>query len=142
MPSYDERWLAEVLARGHVRLAGPGVPGERALHGSDTPAIARPHLSEAVFQRAVMELAKACGYSFCYHTYRSTKSMGGFPDLVLAHREPGHVCYAVELKTDTGQCTKAQEAWLAALAGSTGVVAATWRPSQWEEIIAQLRGER
>jgi hypothetical protein len=48
--------------------------------------------------------------------------------------------YAVELKTDVGQLTQAQEAWLAALAGSTGVVAATWRPSMGEDICRTLRG--
>jgi hypothetical protein len=99
-----------------------------------------PLVSEKAFQAAVLRVAKAAGWTFAYHTYRSTKSMSGFPDLVLCHRDPGGPLYAVELKTDTGQLTKAQEAWLQALAGSTGVVAATWRPSMWEDICQKLRG--
>jgi hypothetical protein len=97
-------------------------------------------VSEKAFQHAVMRVAREAGYTFAYHTYRSTKSMGGFPDLVLAHREPGHPLYVCELKTDTGQLSQAQEAWLKALAGSTGVVSAVWRPAQWQEIVEQLRG--
>ena len=47
----------------------------------------------------------------------------------------------VELKTDAGQVTLAQQAWLEALAGCTVVVAETWRPAQLEAIIEKLRGE-
>jgi hypothetical protein len=104
----------------------------------DPPAVQA--VSEAVLQRAVLRVAKEAGWTFAYHTYRSTHSMGGFPDLILCHREPGlHPMLAVELKTDTGQVSLAQEAWLKALAGSTGVVAATWRPAMWEEIVTCLR---
>lgn len=134
---YDERWLADLLAKGQVRLAGSGVPGDRALHGSDTPGIARPQLSEAVFQAAVIELAKASGW-MVWHAYSAKKSAAGYPDLTLARAGCPLIC--AELKTDTGQLTKAQQAWLAALAGSTGVVSAVWRPSMWEEICRELRG--
>jgi len=137
---FDERWLADVLARGDVRLVGSGGAGDRGRESADAPALARPHVSEKAFMAAVVRLARQEGYTFAYHTYRSTKSVSGFPDLVLCHRDPGHVCYAVECKTDTGQCTKAQEAWLAALAGSTGVVSAVWRPAMWSEIVERLRG--
>jgi hypothetical protein len=97
-------------------------------------------LSEAAFMAAVVRLARAHGWTFAYHTYRSTKSLGGFPDLILCHQEPGHVCYAIELKTDTGQVTPAQAAWLEALAGCTGVVAECWRPRDLQEIVERLRG--
>jgi VRR-NUC domain len=99
-----------------------------------------PLVSEKALQAAVLRVAKKAGYTFAYHTYRSTRSPSGFPDLILCHRDPGHVCYAVECKTDSGQVTPAQEAWLAALAGSTGVVSAVWRPSQWTAIVEQLSG--
>jgi hypothetical protein len=89
---------------------------------------------------AVVRLAREAGYTFAYHTYRSTKSLGGFPDLILCHQEPGHVCYAIELKTDTGHLTPAQAAWLSALGKCTGVVAETWRPSALDEIVKRLRG--
>jgi hypothetical protein len=96
-----------------------------------------PLVSERAFLTAVLRVAKEAGF-LCYHTFDSRRSPSGFMDLVLARA--GRPLYAVELKTDTGQLTKAQEAWLAALAGSTGVVAATWRPSMWEEICRTLRG--
>jgi hypothetical protein len=99
-------------------------------------------ISEDVFQRAVMRIAVQAGW-LAYHTYRSTKSLGGFPDLILA---PGPTCeaeprvlYGVELKTDTGIVSAAQQAWLEALAGCSGVVAEVWRPAQLEEICQRLR---
>lgn len=93
-----------------------------------------PAISERAFQQAVLRMAREAGYTFAYHTYRSTKSMGGFPDLILCHREPGHECYAVELKTDTGVVSQAQTAWLQALAGSTGLVTGVWRPADLPQI--------
>jgi hypothetical protein len=96
-------------------------------------------LSEAAFQSAVLRLAKDAGWTFAYHTYRSTKSMGGFPDLILCHREPGHVCYAIELKREDGQVTPAQAAWLTALGQCTGVVAEVWKPSMFSEVVERLR---
>jgi hypothetical protein len=97
-----------------------------------------PVVSEAAFQAAVIKLAKDCGY-LVYFTKDSRRSPSGYPDLCCA--KAGAPLILAELKTDVGACTKAQEAWLAALAGSTGVVAATWRPSQWSEIVTMLRGE-
>ena len=96
-------------------------------------------VSEKVFQDAVQRVAREAGWVFQYHTYRSTKSPSGFPDMILCHREPGHVCYAVELKTDTGQVTPAQTAWLTALGGCTGVVAEVWRPAMLQEVVERLR---
>ena len=98
-------------------------------------------VSEKAFQAAVVRIARDAGYTFAYHTYRSTKSPSGFPDLILCHKDPGHVCYAVELKINTGQVTPAQQAWLEALAGCTGVVSAVWRPKDLSSIIEQLRGK-
>jgi hypothetical protein len=117
----SRRWSEEDLAR--------------YLH-KDQPA----PLSEAAFQQAVIRLAKDAGYSFTYHVFDSRRSVWGFPDLVLVHREPGHPLYMVELKTDTGQVTAAQAAWLEALAGCTGVVAEIWRPADLDAIVQRLRG--
>lgn len=97
-------------------------------------------VSEQAFMQAVVRIAKAAGYTYAYHTYRSTRSPSGFPDLILCHKDPGHVCYAIETKTDTGQVTPAQQAWLEALAGCTGVVAEVWRPANLEEICRKLAG--
>jgi VRR-NUC domain len=96
-----------------------------------------PLVSEKAFQAAVVRVAKEAGY-LCWHAYSAKKSAAGYPDLTLA--KAGVPLILAELKTDTGELTRAQEAWLAALAGSTGVVAATWRPSMWEEICRELRG--
>ena len=95
-------------------------------------------ISEAAFMAAVVRLARQYGWEHVYHTYRSTRSPSGFPDLILCHKDPGHVCYAIECKTDTGQVTPAQQAWLEALGGCTGVVAEVWRPSDMENICLKL----
>jgi len=127
-----------------ARAVGSGVAGARGREGGDTPAIARPLLTEKAFQAAVVRLAKEAGYTFAYHTYRSTKSQPGFPDLILAHRDAhrqrGWPIWAVELKTDTGEVTPAQAAWLEALAHSRNVVTDVWRPRDWDTIVARLRG--
>ena len=95
-----------------------------------------PPVSEKAFQAAVIRLAKQHGW-MAYHTWSSKRSPEGFPDLVLARA--GSPLYGVELKSNTGQVTLAQQAWLDALAGCTGVVSATWRPKDLEHIVAQLR---
>ena len=98
---------------------------------------APPVLGEAVFQAAVIQLAKDCGW-LCYFTKDSRKSPSGYPDLTLA--KVGQPLYTVELKTDVGIVSEAQAAWIQALAGSTGVVAEVWRPSMLEDICKKLRG--
>jgi VRR-NUC domain len=61
---------------------------------------------------------------------------GGFPDLLLCR---GSVLIAAELKTDKGQLTAEQEQWLEAFRAA-GIPAFVWRPSQWDQIEAVLRG--
>jgi hypothetical protein len=102
-----------------------------------TPVV--PAMSEAVFMAAVIKLAQEHGW-MVWHAYSAKKSTAGYPDLTLTHPGGGRPLLMIETKTDVGECTKAQEAWLAALAGSTGVVSACWRPSMWSEIVEQLRG--
>jgi hypothetical protein len=106
------------------------------LAGAQPPTVAQP-LSEAVLQAAVIAVAKTAGY-LVYFTKDSRRSPSGFPDLVCA--KAGAPLILAELKTDVGACTKAQEAWLTALAASTGVVSAVWRPHMWQEIVERLRG--
>jgi hypothetical protein len=104
-------------------------------------------VSEKAFMSAVVRLAKQHGW-LCYHTWSSKKSPEGFPDLILApgpdwqQRHPGQtpVLYAIELKTDTGQLTPAQAAWLEALGQCTGVVSEVWRPADLDAIVQRLRG--
>lgn len=97
-------------------------------------------VSEKAWQDGVMRLLAAHGYVYRYHTWDSRRSPSGFPDIVAVHREPGRPLLCVELKTDTGQVTPAQAAWLQALGQCTGVVAACWRPAQMQEIVETLRG--
>jgi hypothetical protein len=101
-------------------------------------------VSEEAFLVAIQRLARQHGWLF-YHTYRSTKSVEGFPDVVLAPGPTlvgkGHPLYICELKREDGQVTPAQAAWLEALGGCTGVVSEVWRPAMLQEIVAKLRGE-
>jgi hypothetical protein len=97
-------------------------------------------LSEADFQRRVMDTARLAGW-MCVHfrpglTQRGrwvTPMIGdkGAPDLVLA--KGGRVLLA-ELKTDTGKPTAEQRAWLAALGGHGRL----WAPRNWEAILLDL----
>ena len=100
-------------------------------------------VTEKAFMGAIITTARREGF-LAFHTYRSTKSAEGFPDLILAPGpaivQAGHPMYAIECKTDDGQVTPAQQAWLTALAGCTGVVAEIWRPAQLQEIVERLRG--
>jgi hypothetical protein len=96
-------------------------------------------ITEAAFQAAVVKISRANNWLW-YHTHDSRRSPSGFVDGVLA--KAGHPLYLVELKTDTGQVTPAQAAWLEALGQCTGVVAEVWKPAQLEEIVARLRQGR
>ena len=94
-------------------------------------------ISEKAFMAAVVKMARQQHY-MVYHTHTSKRSPEGFPDLICARA--GSPLLAIETKTDVGQVTLAQQAWLEALAGCTGVVAECWRPAQLEEICRTLRG--
>lgn len=98
-----------------------------------------PRLTEAQFQRRIVDLARLTGWH-CVH-YRPAWQGGkwrtpmtgnpGCPDLILARG--GQVILA-ELKTDRGRLSSEQKAWLAAL----GEHARVWRPNDWEAIAAEL----
>ena len=96
-------------------------------------------VSEKAWQACVVRLLRQYGYDYVYHTFDSRRSPSGFPDVIACHREPGHVCYAIECKTDTGHLTPAQAAWLEALGQCTGVVSEIWRPARLQEIVERLR---
>ena len=93
-------------------------------------------LTEAAFQRQVLDLAKLCGWR-TYHTHDSRRSNPGFPDIVMVHPKRGLVVFA-ELKREGGRTTQAQRDWLADLRQAG--VAYEWRPSDWPEIVAVLTG--
>ena len=95
-------------------------------------------LSEDAWQSAVMRVLKGAGF-MTYHTHDSRRSPSGWPD-VAAIKPTGGTLYLCELKTETGIVSQAQQAWLEALGGCTGVVAACWRPADLDAIVARLRG--
>lgn len=94
-------------------------------------------LTEKQFQRQVIQFAALCGWAV-YHTHDSRRSQPGFPDLVLAHRARGLLLFA-ELKTDTGKLTAEQDRWRTLLL-QVGADARVWRPKDWGEVEAMLRG--
>ena len=88
----------------------------------------------------VRRIARDAGYTFQYHVFDSRRTVYGYPDLTLVHRDPGHPIFMCELKREDGQVTPAQAAWLEALGQCSGVVAEVWRPSMLEDICQKLRG--
>ncbi len=70
-----------------------------------------------------------------YHTYRSTKSMAGYPDLTLVR--PPRVLF-LEVKREDGRVSPAQRDWLDALARCPGVESYVIRPSDWALLDALL----
>ena len=108
-------------------------------------------MTEAQFQRSVIELAQLNGWKVAHFrpaqngkgAWRTPVAAdgAGFPDLVLVR---DRVIFA-ELKTNTGRVSPAQREWLDALtrAGANTHKAASvetvvWRPEDWHEILAAL----
>lgn len=104
-------------------------------------------MTEKEFTKAVIEMAQLFGW-LCAHfrpamTQKGawvTAMMGdtGFPDLVLAHSSRGTLF--AELKVGSNKPSKAQQAWLHALAES-GQEAHLWYPRDFADIEARLRGK-
>lgn len=97
-------------------------------------------MSEADFQRTVIDAARLAGWKVCHFRPALTRSGRwstpvegdkGTPDLILA--KDGLVLLA-ELKSDKGRTTPEQDAWLAA-AGGHGRV---WRPKNWDAVLLDL----
>ena len=96
-------------------------------------------LTEAAFQRQVLDLAKLCGWR-TYHTHDSRRSQPGFPDIVLVNPKRRHTLF-VELKTDVGRVTAAQQAWIDDLRRA-GANVHLWRPADWTAIVEILGAGR
>lgn len=90
-------------------------------------------MTEAEFQQRITDMCDWLHIKW-HHETDSRRSKAGFPDLVLCGR--GGVA-VVELKSDKGRVSAAQEEWLDAL-NSGGVTAMVWRPSQWEAVERYL----
>ena len=102
--------------------------------------VARPELpvtgytTEAGFQRAVIEYARARGWR-CYSHADSRRATAGWPDLVLLR--PPKALF-VELKTDIGKARPAQKETLNILARCDDMETYLWRPKHWESIMEIL----
>jgi hypothetical protein len=95
-------------------------------------------LTEAQFQRRVVDFACVTGWAV-YHTFDSRRSDPGFPDLVAVNPAQRRILY-VELKSARGRLSLTQRQWLDKLA-RCGAETAMWRPADWDEIVAVLRGK-
>lgn len=97
------------------------------------------HITEAQWQRTVMELALWQGWRV-YHVPDSRRVTDrGYPDLTLVHPDRGQVVW-LELKTNRGRLKPDQREWIAALrrAGQRAYVA---RPRDVERVEALLCGQ-
>lgn len=70
-----------------------------------------------------------------YHTHDSRRSTPGFPDLILIRDTEMLV---IELKTDCGRTSPAQEQWLDAFSGVAGLTVMVCRPTDWPEVEQAL----
>jgi len=104
------------------------------------------NVSEADFQRAVVEAATLYGWRHC-HTRRAVvrkgriatpTSVAGWPDLVLWRPQKGGLMF-VELKKIGGKLSPEQKDVLESLA-SAGATVDAWFPDQWDRIIELLQG--
>ena len=71
-----------------------------------------------------------------WHDNDSRRNAAGLPDLILLG--PGGLAFA-ELKKQKGRVSPEQQGWLDGLT-RVGVPAYLWRPSDWPEVQAVLRG--
>ena len=105
-------------------------------------------MPERVWLSEVVALAKGYGW-LVYHALPAQNARGrwathqmgdvGFPDLMLAHSSHGTLF--VELKTNHGRLTAAQEDWLDVL-HTAGQETAVWRPRDRHRIRLRLMGDR
>ena len=91
-------------------------------------------LTEKDFQQQVVDAAHLFGW-WVFHDYDARKNEPGFPDLVLIR--PPRVLF-LELKRETGRCTRAQEKVLGMLDECPGVEAGVVRPSGLKHLLQQL----
>lgn len=94
-------------------------------------------MKERDWQRTILEAARYLNWHV-YHTFDSRRSAAGFPDLLLI--KPPRLL-VIEVKTERGRVTAAQESWLALFAALPGVTALVARPSDWPAVEAVLKGD-
>ena len=99
-------------------------------------------ITEKQWQAFVVEAARVNGWNFRYHTWDSRRSAAGFPDLVLCTGRDGLPARLLflELKTEAGRVSEAQQAWIDALK-ACGQEAHVVRPSD-RDFVVSLLGRR
>jgi VRR-NUC domain len=97
-------------------------------------ATGQPPISEAQFQRQVLDLARILGWA-AYHPMLSKWSERGWPDVCLV--KPPRLILA-ELKRENGKTTPHQDRWLEMLRACPGVETYLWRPSDLDGIARCL----
>lgn len=86
-------------------------------------------MTEAQFQRAVVDLAQRCGWRVM-HIHDSRRGLGaGYPDLTLVHRATGALLFA-ELKSHKGTVSAEQQGWIDDLL-TGGHTVHVWRPAHF-----------
>lgn len=108
-------------------------------YGAEAELCRAPALDcdEATFQHAIEVLAAFYGW-LAFHDRDPRRDLAGFPDLVMAGQ--GRCLYR-ELKTMRGRLAPMQGRWRDAL-HAAGADWALWRPCDWPQIVATLRGDR
>jgi len=101
--------------------------------------INRIEISEKAFFSQVEDLLKRFQWEF-EHTFEqgvyARRTTKGFPDIVACR--PPRLLF-IELKSERGKVTEAQQEWLDALKATGKVEVYLWKPSQFEEIVEILR---
>jgi hypothetical protein len=96
-----------------------------------------PPITEAAFQRTVVELLRLHGWRI-YHTWTAIHSPTGFPDVIACH--PVYGLRFLELKTNTGRLSLAQTGWIEDLT-QAGARCHVLKPRDWALAQAIARGE-
>lgn len=99
-----------------------------------------PPISEKRYMRQILDAALLEGWVFAYHPWLSIKSEVGWPDLFLVK---GERALALEVKVESvrpGSEPAEQRAWIAALDRVPGITARFVRPSDWDDVVALLKG--
>lgn len=91
-------------------------------------------ITEAEFAGWLEDLCGVYKWAY-YHTWRSDHSVGGWPDYCLC--KPPRILF-VEVKSEKGKITSAQQAWITMLQ-ECGLEVYVWRPSQRNDIEEILK---
>ena len=93
---------------------------------------------EAGFQTQIKKLTWRMGWKH-YHTYDSRRSEKGYPDSTIIK---GDRLIFAELKSAKGRLSNHQREWINALINIQGVECYIWKPTDWQNIVRVLNGDR